>query len=374
LLLVAALLALCTASAGAEVVVINGISLPPLARALVREPVQLRGTPQPTLTHAQVLSLRALIEARDRGRLWIAVVTPMSLHSVGELADAVGNDIPHDGVLLAVAGYNFFVASSWGNLDPALNSAVEDPNLSFYELLRRSIVAFAAADVRAHHPTPYADQLASQHTPKAHSTTTTGTSTGTSTGTTATAPAGKFLTSTVPAAETSGSGGGGGGSVVLPVLGGIVPLIVLVGIGRGLLGTRRASHRRREEHADATAKLHSDFIKLGDRIRDLDIDSSMPNASPEGKAEYTKGLDCYQGAERRMKNLGDAYEFEKTGKVVASGLKHMANAERLFSESGKARDVLPAEVIDQLTKLAALHRSGALTDAEFAAQKQKLLS
>jgi Short C-terminal domain len=75
-----------------------------------------------------------------------------------------------------------------------------------------------------------------------------------------------------------------------------------------------------------------------------------------------------------MKQDRDPAEFNKAVEVIAAGLKHIDEAERLFNNHGRARDLLPAEVINRLSKLAALHKSGALTDEEFTAEKQKLLS
>lgn len=349
----------------------DGISLPPLAAALQHEPVQLRGDPNPSLTTGQVDALRALIQQRDPGRLWIALVTPMSEHDVGILSNAVGNDIPHDGILLGVAGYNFYVASTWGNdLETVLNGAVANPNLSMYELLRRSVIAFAKADDKAGHPTPYASQSA------------TGTGTGTGIGSTSTDATATATPTTTPAATATTpataaaqhSGGIAAGVIALIAAGGI---LILVGVFGGTGVLRRSSkdaHRRKEQDAENRAKVRADFAKLGEQISDLDIDSSMPNASPEGKAEYAQAIDCYQDADKRLKQSGDDFQWDKAVQAVKDGLQHVGNADRLFTSAGKAHDMLSPGVIDQLTKLGSLHESGALTDAEFAAEKQKLLS
>jgi hypothetical protein len=369
-------LALATGTAGAEVVAINGISLPSLARALQRQPVQLRGQPNPSLTSAQVNALRTLIKQRDPGRLWIAVVTPMSERDVGTLSNAVGNDIPHDGILLGVASYNFYVASTWGNdLETVLNDAVANPNLPMYELLRRSVIGFAKADAKAGHPTPYADQLASQK------------AAGTATGATATSPAATRATAspttptttpaiTTPPAAAAGHGSSGisAGVIALIAAGGLLILLGVFG-GTGVLRrSAKDAHRRKEQDAEDRAQVRTDFGKLGEQISDLDIDSSMPNASAEGKSEYAKAIDCYQDADKRLKQSGDDYQWDKAVQAIKDGLQHVTNADRLFSSGGKARDTLSSQVIDRLTKLAALHDSGALSDDEFADQKHKLLS
>ena len=94
----------------------------------------------------------------------------------------------------------------------------------------------------------------------------------------------------------------------------------------------RASRRRKEEQADAHGQVQADFIKLGEAIEALDIDSSMPNASARGKDEYAKALDCHEQAERRLQKSGDEYQFERAVAAVRDGLEHVRTAERLLNQ------------------------------------------
>jgi hypothetical protein len=71
------------------------------------------------------------------------------------------------------------------------------------------------------------------------------------------------------------------------------------------LGRRR---RRRERIAEVRELAGEDQLALGDDIRELDVDISMPGADAGAKEDYGKALDCYEAAGKaldRSKTLGD---------------------------------------------------------------------
>jgi hypothetical protein len=102
----------------------------------------------------------------------------------------------------------------------------------------------------------------------------------------------------------------------------------------------RASHRREQERADAREQTQADFAKLGEEIEALDIDSSMPNASERGKDEYSKGIECYQDAERRLRDPGDEYQFEHAVDAVKRGRAHVHAADQLFNPKAEPSEAL----------------------------------
>jgi hypothetical protein len=235
--------------------------------------------------------------------------------------------------------------------------------------LRRAIDSFARADAVAGHP-----------------------------GSNSAEQTGPSPTQTAPGSGPSSSHGSSGSSAGL--ISGIVVVLVLLAITgprllRGVRRSVRAAHWRKEQSADAHAQADADLIKLGDDIGALDIDSSMPNASPQGKDEYAQAIECYQDAERRLHNQDDAYQFAQALDALKRGAQHMRAAEQSFGDGGArstpmevrtvpSRGPVPApsvavpgsaesSLVDQLTKLAALHDQGALTNAEFDAEKRKLL-
>jgi hypothetical protein len=293
--------------------IVHAASLDPqaLAASLQSDPVQSIGVPPSSfsfLSNSQINSLRAEIGRLDPGRIWILVVSPRSQSDLGNLADPVYGDLP-GGTLIGVAEdpqdpntTHFWVASTWQSSDAAQNqlnnviNAYHKGQGSLYDDLRLNIQSFARADAAAGHPS-------------LNSAGNSGASGGTS----------------------SSGGGGSGGLIVGVVVGAIVLLVIALFVGRYIRGAMRASHWRREENADAHAKAEADFSTLGDQIGALDIDSSMADADPAGKDEYAKALDCYEEAERRMKQSGDEYQFDHGVDAIRRGLEHIENAKRLFN-------------------------------------------
>ncbi len=159
------------------------------------------------------------------------------------------------------------------------------------------------------------------------------------------------------------------GSVIALIIMGVAVLLLVVLIGaRYGRAAMKTAHVRREQSVDVHKQAHADFIKLGEAIGALDIDSSLANASAAGKDEYGHAVGCYAEVERRLKHEDDDYQFQKALNALAAGFRHVNAADQLFNPKSD-----PTQEIDQLSKLAELHRRGALTDAEFAAQKAKLI-
>ncbi len=363
----AVLLGLVLAStAGADLISVGGISVSELTAALQNSPVQQRGRPEEKLSPKQIHSLDARIHQRDPGRIWIANVSPLSATAAGDLAEAMSNSINSDGVYLVVGGSSYHVTTTWESGEAArqrLATAVGHPGDSVYKQLQRAIDSFAQADAAAGHP-------------GASSTEQTGPGSSSS-----------------PSSSSHSSGNGGSGGIIGVIIAVVVVLILLASGGMTFLrrarGSMRAEHWRKEQSADERAQAQSDFVTLGDDIGALDIDSSMPNANPQAKDEYAKALDCYQDAEQRLKRADDAYQFAKAQEALSQGAQHIRAAQQLFSTApAPAAPVTPAAtatataaataadtagVVDRISKLAALHQQGALTDAEFAEEKRKLL-
>ena len=294
-----------------------------LAKAMRRNPVQVVGTPSHSLSPPAVRSLRARIRSKDRGRIWIAVVPSSNEGSARRLSNTLSGYLNADGggTVVVVAGDSVWSSTSWED-GPAATSRLEDAFQNSSEplasQLRKVVDSFASGDAAADHP-----QLGSASDTASQSLTQTLTQ-----------------TQTQPNATTTAGGARSSSSSSSPVAL-IVGLVVLaVGLGLVLLrgGThvrrmRRVSHRHKEEQADLHEQVQADFMKLGDAIQALDIDSSMPNASTQGKDEYAKALDCYQQAERRLKESGDEYQFERATAAVKEGLQHVSAAERLLNQT-----------------------------------------
>lgn len=308
--------AVLAVSISASSTVAHAASLDPqaLAASPQSDPVQSIDVPPSSfsaLSHGQISSLKAEIARLDPGRIWILVVSPRTQSDLDNVADPVYGDLPA-GTLIGVAEdaqdpntTHFWVGSTWQSSDAAqnqLNNVINGYHKgqgSLYDDLRLNIQSFVSADAAAGHPSLNSSGNSGQS----------GGNSGQSGGT---------------------SSGSGGLIAVVIVVAVLLVVAALVG-GRYLRRSMRASHWQREEKADAHAKAQADLGTLGDEIGALDIDSSMMAANPAGKDEYAKALDCYEEAERRMKQAGDEYQLEHAVDAIGRGLEHIRNANRLFN-------------------------------------------
>ncbi len=278
-----------------------------IASSLQRDPVQSLGVPGGSFTalsRTQLNDLRAEIARLDPGRIRIMVVAPRSDAALGTLADPVFGNLPA-GTLIAVAEdprdatvTNFWVGATWKSSDAAqgeLNGVIDGFHHgqgSLFDDLRLEIQSFARSDAAAGH-------LAGAASDSAGSATT-----------------------------------HGGSDVVLTAVLIVAVVLALIGVliaGGRLRGATRASHRRREELADARALTNRNLTELAEQIEALDIASSMPAASTEGKDEYARALDSFEDARQRMQRPPDAYQFEQAVQAIDRGLEYAANADRLLN-------------------------------------------
>jgi hypothetical protein len=361
------------APAAAILVRVGDVEVQPLVAALKHAPVQLDGRPNPSLTGGQVRALRAQIARKDPGRIAIAIVTPFSTKATGDLSEAISEQINRNGVVVVVSGYNYHVSTTWGSGTGAgnrLGTAVDRPGDSLYVQMQRTIDSFARADARAGHPGANSSEQNAPSPSQGQVTAPTNTSNG--------APGSS-------GSPSSSSGGGSGGLIAALIGVAIVLLVAAVPVTKAVRRSMRSSHWRKEEASDVHAQAQADFIKLGEDIGALDIDSSMPNASAAAKEEYSRAIDCYQDAEKRLQKPDDNYQFERALDALKRGRAHLQAAEQMFNASEQpamagahGASAQSAEsngkMVDQLAALATLHERGELTDAEFDEQKRRLLS
>ncbi len=268
------------APAAAILVRVGDVEVQPLVAALKHAPVQLDGRPNPSLTGGQVRALRARIARRDPGRIAIAIVTPFSTKATGDLSEAISEQINRNGVVVVVSGYNYHVSTTWGSGTGAgdrLGAAVDRPGDSLYVQMQRTIDSFARADAKAGHPGANSSEQNGPAPSQGQVTTPTNTSNG--------APG----SSGSPSGSSSSSGGGSGGLIAALIGVAIVLLVAAVPVTRAVRRSMRSSHWRKEEALDVHAQAQADFIKLGEDIGALDIDSSMPNASAAAKGGVQQG-------------------------------------------------------------------------------------
>ena len=88
----------------------------PILQTVRATSVYANPTVPPTLTPAQVARVRAEIDRRDPGRLWIAVVSPEQANAavgVSGLANALATGLARPGTVLVVAGSQLWVVTSY---------------------------------------------------------------------------------------------------------------------------------------------------------------------------------------------------------------------------------------------------------------------
>jgi hypothetical protein len=296
----------------------HSIDVSSLAQALERTPVQIVGSPSLSISDGAARALSTRIRKVDPGRLWIAVVPSMSQGPTSRLSNALVSDLNADGggTVVVVAGGSVWGSTSWEDASAAtarLAAAFKDPHEPLARQLRTVIDSFASGDAAAGHP-----KIGGSPGTASQSSTTSQPS--------------------VPASTSNGSGSGSSktssssGLIVGLVALALVVLFVLIRSGPRMRRARRASHRRKQEQADAHEQAQADFVKLGEAIEALDIDSSMPNASARGKDEYAKALDCHDQAERRLKQADDDYQFERALAALKEGLEHVQAASQLLNQ------------------------------------------
>jgi hypothetical protein len=124
-------------------------------------------------------------------------------------------------------------------------------------------------------------------------------------------------------ADQSGGGGGGVGIGTIAVL-----ALLVVGGGALILGSRR---RRREREAERRRQLEEvkqvaqeDLVALGDDIRALDLDTSMPDADPEAVRHYTEAVDQYQKAADALDRAGRTEDLAPMSAALEAGRYEMS--------------------------------------------------
>jgi hypothetical protein len=331
-----------------------------LAGSLQNDPVQILGTSQSAysaMSSKQVAGLRAEIARLDPGRIFIAFLSPRNQSALEEISNSAFADLPA-GTLISIADdpqnartTHFFVGSTWednGTAQNELNDVIQRYHSGQGPLsadLRLAIQSFARADAAAGHPAPASSGAGTAAAPQRQ-----------------------------PASPTSSDGGISGGVITGIIAVAVLLLIAAIPVTRAIRSGMGASHWHKEQAADAHTHANSDFVKLGEAIEALDIDSSMPNASAAGKDEYSHAIGCYAEAERQLKQADDPYHFDRALAAIKAGHRHVQAADQLFNPAKQGAPSLDeTALVDRLEKLTTLHDSGALTDAEFSAQKHKLL-
>ena len=107
-----------------------------------------------------------------------------------------------------------------------------------------------------------------------------------------------FVGGLAQAAE--GDGEAGGGDTEPSPSFGVLPLLLLIGLGAFLFFTLRRRHRQqledRRQFEEVREAAVDDLVALGNDLRALEIDVEMPDANPAAKGDYVRALESYEKA------------------------------------------------------------------------------
>ena len=176
------------------------------------------------------------------------------------------------------------------------------------------------------------------------------------------------LTDRIGEARTEGADGGeGSGSGT----GGLV-LLGLIGAGAAVALVSRRKRRARDAAAFEEAKRNArdDLVALGDDIRALDLDASMPAADPQARADYDHAVARYTEAEEQWERARRPADLAPVGEALEEGRWAMASAKARFAGEHPAR--APAAVLLRSPSRSVLARRRVVAALRRAAPRARL--
>ncbi|HEX2050900.1 MAG TPA: hypothetical protein VHJ34_09770 [Actinomycetota bacterium] len=104
---------------------------------------------------------------------------------------------------------------------------------------------------------------------------------------------------------------------------GLLPLLLLGGLGFFALSAARRRRREREEHARQLEEVREtaleDLVALGEDLRALDVDVEMPDADPAAKRHYVKALSAYESATAELDRVRSLDEVARVTSILEEG-------------------------------------------------------
>ncbi len=290
-----------------------------VAAALERDPVYVEDGSEPTLNQAEQGRLRVQIARQDLGRVKVAVVTQASANRAGglaALANGVDRDLKAKGNLIVVGGPGIHLITSYAPVEPAtdaLRKGVQENNdSSLADRLSAGIAGIAKVDPGA------SGDLGAGRTQSAPPTALPDLNEATDS-----------VTDTV--------------KLVLLIIGAAVALPFVIGAGWIVLRIRRRRRDEAEVLAEERDAFRKEVVALGEQIRELDLDVSMPDADPEGRAEYERALAVYDEANAALTMRRSPASLQRARAAIQEGNQRMANAKRLLEAQLAARDTPAAD-------------------------------
>ena len=285
-----------------------------VAGALERDPVYAEDGAKPGLNPAEQGRLRIQIARQDIGRVKVAVVTQASADQAGGLAEfakAVDRDLRSKGNLIVVGGPGIHLITSYAPPEPAtdaLRKGVQENNdSSLADRLSAGIAGIAKVDPGA------------------------------------SGDLGAGRTQSVPPSQLPDLNDATDSVVdtvklVLLIIAAAVALPFVIGAFWIVLRIRRRRRDEAEVLAEERDAFRKEVVTLGEQIRELDLDVSMPDADPEGRAEYERALAVYDEANAALTMRRSPASLQRARAAIQEGNQRMANAKRLLEAQLAARE------------------------------------
>jgi hypothetical protein len=273
------------------------------ARALENDPVYVHPGAAQRLTVPEQGRVRLAIVRSAIGRIKVAVVpagVAAGSGGVGAFANEIDRTLHVRGTLITVAGNDYWAVTSYPRSHAAaaaLQTAVNaHPNDRLVDELIAAIPKVASID-------PGREGDLGQEQPSA-----------------APVPdAGDFFDDIGDAFKLG---------VLIVAIAVALPFVLGAGLLAVLARRRRAREREVRELGEKSAD--TELVELGDDIRSLDLDTSMPNASRAALAEYEQAIASYDQANDLLAGDPSEYKVEQARAAIAAGRRHISAArERL---------------------------------------------
>jgi hypothetical protein len=107
----------------------------------------------------------------------------------------------------------------------------------------------------------------------------------------------------------------------------IIPIVLILVGGVGLLVVRKRRRRQRREQMDELREnVRDDLVALGDDIRALDIDVELDSTDPKVKSDYAAAVDAYDRADRMLATAETPGDMAPIASALEEGRYNLAAA------------------------------------------------